>query len=304
MTARTVGMGAPFRWLMKSLDVGRKNPKAYFGAIALFMVAVMLVSGVQALAKAMLMDSFAALMAVYAVTSLAALIVMPLMSGGIYRMLEASDRGLPTKATDVFSAFGRPEDARRLVLVSLVYSALYLLVIALVYQTAVGKFLVEYFTIAMAMQPGSEPDVQAITELFGRAPEGLVWSMLVLSMAALLWSNAYMFALTVAALRDDGVLASAGAGAMAVLKNVLPLLAFIFVLGIVGFIAMFLVMLVVMLLAVALAMVSPILATLLMIPLLVLMLVVMYALMFAFFFHGWRDIFGEPVVDPGDSIAA
>jgi hypothetical protein len=297
-------MAAPFRWLMKSLDVGRKNPKAYFGAIALFMLAVVVISGVQMLAQAMLMDSFAALMVVYGVTSLITVIVISIMSGGIYRILHASDRGLPTKATDVFSAFGRPEDARRLVLVSLVYSGLYVLVIALVLQTAVGQFLREYFAMTMAMQPGAEPDMQAITELFGRAPAGLAWSMLLLFVGAVLWSNAYMFSLAVASLRDDGVLASARAGAMAVLKNILQLLVFVFVLCTAGFIAMFLVMLVVMLLAVALAMVSPVLASLLTIPLLLLMMVVIYSLMFAFYFHGWRDIFGEPVVDPGDSIAA
>jgi len=303
MTARTVGMGAPFRWLMKSLDAGRRNPKAYFGAIALMIVVVFAMSAVQLVAQVVVGESTAGLMAVYGVITLISMVVMPPLVGGIFRVLDTSDRGLPARATDVFAAFGRVHDLRRLVLVSLLFSAVYLLVVALAYQTAVGAFLIEYFAIAMSTPPGGDPDIEAITELFGRAPDGLALSMLVLFVGLLLWSNAYMFALAVAALRDDGVLASAGAGAMAVLKNILPLLAFFLVLGIVGFIAMLLVMLVVMLVVVAVSMVSPILAAVLMVPVFLLLMLVVYALMFAFYYHGWRDIFGEPVVDPGDSIA-
>ena len=35
MTARTVSMGAPFSWLMKALDVGRRQPRALFGGFAI-----------------------------------------------------------------------------------------------------------------------------------------------------------------------------------------------------------------------------------------------------------------------------
>lgn len=307
MSARTVSMAAPFRWLMKSLDVGRRNPGALFGALAILLACVFAMSALQVLAQALLAPSVPAVMVLYVVISVVSALVMPPLFGGVFRVLDATHRGSPVRAGEVFSAFRQPGLARQLVLVSLVFMAVYLVAIALLSTSAVGAFFKEYFALVMAVPPGGQPDTAEVLALFGRAPDGMALWMLGIFVVAMSWSHAYMLSLAGVALRGGAVLASAGAGTRAALVNFLPLLGFVLAGMVIGGVAMLLVMVVVGLLVALVSMVSQALGALLMIPFMFALMLGMYALMFGFYYHGWREIFGEDGDEPApaaDSLVA
>ena len=292
MSIRTVGMVAPFRWLMKALDVGGRNPRAVFGAIALMLAVVIAMSLGQMAMQAAAHASTNALIAVYVVVSLISWVLMPPLFGGVFRVLDAADRGAPTRAAEVFDTFSRGNGARRMILTAMSYSLFYVGFLALVAMTPVGQFYREYFAIAMSMPPGGEPDTAAILALFGRAPAGLLlWSLLI-ALALTVWTHAYMFGIAHAALRDEGVAGSVTAGAMAALRNFLPLLGFVLALAIGGFVVVLLLGVVLGLLIGGLSLISPVLGILVMLPVLVLLMLGIYALLFGFYYHGWREVFG------------
>ncbi|MFY2762656.1 hypothetical protein [Arenimonas sp. MALMAid1274] len=293
MSARTVEMAAPFGWLMKSLDVGRRNPKALFGALLLMVVVVFAMTAMQMVAQAIVGPSLMALGVVYVVVMLFSAVVMPPITGGVFRVIDATHRGAPARATDVFSMFRQPGAARQVILVSLLFTAFYLVCAAALSFTAVGQFYKEYFAIAMAVPPGGQPDMDAIKALLLRAPNGLLPTTLLMMLVALVWTHAYMLSLAGVALRGGDVLPSAAAGTVAALKNFLPLLGFVIVAAIVGFIVVLLLAIVLALVMVVLSLVSPVLATVVMVPAMVLMMLALYAVMFGFYYHAWCDIFGE-----------
>lgn len=292
MSPITVGMSAPFRWLRKSLDVGRRNPKALFGAIAFVILVIVAMTMVQMVMQTAAQASMTGLMVVMAVMTLVNWVVLPPVMGGLFRVVDATDRGVPVSASDVFNGYGKGHGGKRLILTSLAYSLAYLAMIALLMLTPIGQFFREYFTIALATPMGGEPDVAALTALFANTSPAIFLWLPVLGIVIATWMHAYMLALATAALRDVDVPTAVVAGLLAALRNFLPLLGFLLVFMIAGFFALLLLGLVLGLLLGLLAMASPILVLLVMFPLMLLVLVGVYALMFGFYYHGWREIFG------------
>ena len=166
MSPSTVGMAAPFRWLRKAFDVGRRNPKALFGAISLMIVVVIAITMAQMFLQVLAQGSMTGLMVVMAVMTAVNWVVMPPLVGGLFRVVDATDRGLPVVASDVFNAYGRGQGGKRLVLVSLVYSLAYVGFAALMLLTPLGQFFREYFAIALATPVGGGPDMAALQTLF------------------------------------------------------------------------------------------------------------------------------------------
>lgn len=299
MSPITVGMSAPFRWLRKSLDVGRRNPKALFGAIAFVILMVVAITMVQMFLQVAAQPSMTGLMVVMAVMTLVNWVALPPLLGGLFRVVDATDRGLPVAASDVFNAYGKGQGGKRLILTSLVYSLVYLGLAALLLLTPIGQFFRDYFAIALATPVGGEPDVAALQTLFGNtSPATFLW-LPVIAIVLATWVHAQMLALATAALRDVDVPTAVVAGALAALRNFLPLLGFILVLGIVGFFGGLLLALLLGLVLGLLAMVSPFLVVLVVVPVMVLVMLGVYALMFAFYYHGWREIFGLADDDAG-----
>lgn len=292
MSPTTVGMSAPFRWLRKSLDVGRRNPKALFGAIAFVILMVVAITMVQMFLQMAAQPSMTGLMVVMALMTLVNWVALPPLLGGLFRVIDATDRGLPVVASDVFNAYGKGQGGKRLILTSLVYSLAYLALAALLLVTPIGQFFREYFTIALATPVGGEPDMAALQALFeATSPATFLW-LPVLAIVMATWVHAQMLAMATAALREVDVATAVVAGALAALRNFLPLLGFVLVLGIVGFFGGLLLALLLGLLLGLLAMISPVLVVLVMVPLMVLLMLGVYAVMFAFYYHGWREIFG------------
>jgi hypothetical protein len=292
MSPSTVGMTAPFRWLRKALDVGRRNPRALFGAIALMILLVAAITMVQMFLQAMAQGSMTGVMVVMALVTLVNWVALPPVMGGLFRVVDATDRGLPVAASDVFNAYGRGQGGKRLVLTSLAYSLAYLGFAALMLLTPLGQFFRDYFAIALATPVGGEPDMAALQALFSNtSPATFLW-LPVVAIVMFTWLHASMLALATAALREVDVATAVVAGALAALRNFLPLLGFMLVFMVAGFFATLLVGLVLGLLLGLLAMASPVLVLLVMFPLMFLVLLGVYAMMFAFYYHAWREIFG------------
>lgn len=299
MTARTVSMGAPFRWLMKSLDVGRRQPRALMGGFAIVMLVALLPSVLQLIAQFSLQPSPTGLFVIYALVMLLSLLLMPPLVAGAFRLIHACETGQPASATDVLDGYRDMTVAVRMVLTSLVLGVVYVLMILLLLMFPAGQFFGEIMAVAMTTPPGAEPDISGIV-----VPAGLALWMLAAFFATLILTNAYMFAFARAALSDRSPVAAVGDGFLATLKNILPLLGFFLALLVVGFVVMLLVALLLGLLIGLLAMASPVLALVVAVPLYLGLMLVIYVVMFGFYYHAWRDVFGDPVADPADSIAA
>lgn len=304
MTPNAIDMAAPFRWLVRAFDVGRRNPKALFGAIALVMAVVFAISVLQMTLQAGAQASTSGVAVVMALSTVISWVVMPPLFGGVFRVLDAVERGQPVVSTDVFNTFAQGQGGKRLVLTSLVYSLAYLAMLALLLLTPLGQFFREYFTIAMATPVGGEPDQAAILALIQKTPPSAFLWLPVAALAFGAWLHASMLALATAALREASVAECVVAGLLAMVRNFLPLLGFSLALLAGGFVVFFLVVLVGGLVVGLLSLVSPILGLVLLLPLMGLLMLAVYALMFAFYYHAWRGIFGDeseaPPAAPGE----
>ena len=301
MTARTVSMGAPFRWLMKAVDVGRRNPRALFGGFALLMLVGLVPSVLQLGLQAALAKSPQLMMALYLLVLLASLVLMPPLTGGAIRLLHACETGQPASATDVFAGYSDRAFAVRMILTALLLMLVCVVVFGLMVAMMPGKeFMAELFSRALATPPGGQPDMSNMPDL---PPSFLLW-MLGAAAVTMVLTHAYLLAFTHAALGGHGPLDAVVQGFKATFMNVLPFIGFSLAAMVVGFVAMLVLALVVGLLAGVLMLASPVLAGVVLLPIYLGFMVVLYVVMFGFYYHGWREIFGEPAADPTDAIAA
>ncbi|PZO08024.1 MAG: hypothetical protein DCF27_09680 [Lysobacteraceae bacterium] len=298
-------MGAPFRWLMKAVDVGRRNPRALFGGFALLLAVGLVPSVVQLVSQFALADSPALMWSVYGLSMLASLVLLPPVMGAAIRLLHRCETGQPAAAFDLFDGYRDTAFALRMVLTVLLLMAIYLAVFVVLYLLLPGKeFFVEAMVRSMAAPPGGQPDMTGMPELDPSVlPTMLLW-VLGMVVAVFALTHAYMLALTHAALGGHGPLAAVSAGFKAMVKNVFPLLGFTLAMMVVGFVLTLILVLVVALLATVLALVHPILAGVVILPIYLLAALAMYVVIFGFYYHGWREIFGEMAADPMDAISA
>ena len=302
MSIRSVGMASPFRWLMKSLDIGRRQPGALFGGFALLLVVGLVPSIVQLAIQLGLQPSAPVMLAVYAVVMLVSVVIMPPLVAGAFRLIHACETGQPARATDVFALYRDMPAAVRMVLTALLLMVIYIAVFVGLILMPGGTFFGEIMQVAMTTPPGQQPDMTGL-----QPPPGLLLWMLFALFAALVVGNAYMLAFVQAALGGRGPVGATGDGFLAAFKNLLPLLGFAIVAGIVGFVLMFVVVLVLVLVVGLLAAASPVLGLLVAIPIYLAMVLVIYVVAFAFYYHAWREIFDVPVAPAApaeDAIAA
>jgi hypothetical protein len=297
VSTRSVGMGAPFGWLMKALDAGRRNPTALFGGFAMMMLVVLVPSAVQFAADKMLVVGSAAWIAVYAVAFVGSLVLAPPLAGAAFRLLDACERGLPVRASAIFDGFRLPGFLARMVLLMLAFVAVYLLVLAVLYALLPGKdVLFEYFRRALAVTPGAQPDFTGLAP----PPGGLFLWMLGSMFLLLVLGNAYMLAFAQAALAGRGIVDSLRDGFAGAFRNLLPFLGFAIAMFFVALVVALVLMLVVGLVAVVLTLVSPVLAVAVLAPVYVALLLGVYVIMFAYYYHAWLEIFGGERPAPVD----
>lgn len=304
MTARTVSIGTPFSWLMKAIDVGRRNPRALFGGFAIVVLISMVPTVVQMALQALLADSPVLMWSLYGLVMLASVLAMPPLTGAAIRLLHACESGQPAGALDVFNGYRDGAFALRMVLTSLLLFAFYLVLMGVLFALLPAKeMMVEIFTRSMATPPGGQPDMTGLDF----DPASLPWLFLwMVGSAAVLFTamHVQLLATTHAALSGQGPLHALLSGITGTLRNILPLTAFTLAMLVIGFVALFLVVLVLGLLAVVLAMASPVLAGVVLVPVYLATILLLIIVLYGFYYHAWRGIFGEPAADPMDAIAA
>jgi hypothetical protein len=296
MSTRTMGPGAGWSWLARAVNLGRHNPRAVIGAIALVAAVALVPSIVQMGAQSALGGSPDTLLTVIGLTTLVSLVVFPLLIGGALRVIDAAEHGRPATPTAVFDTFRAGHGAGRLIGFGLLMTALYLAV----FGTLIGTFgqgLPEWYMqlMQLSMEAGGKPvqpdDIPA-------PPSGLGMVMALGLLFGLFLGGAYAIGFGQVALGGRGVLAAIGDGLAGALKNLLPIV----VLAILSIVALFALMLVVLLVGGLLALIGglvhPALAIVLVAPVYLGMILLMYVVMFGVMYHMWRDICAEPVAPP------
>lgn len=296
MSTRPVSMSAPFSWVMKALDVGRRNPAALFGGFLLMLLVLLVPTAAQLLADTMLAKGTTTWGVVYALSVLASLALTPPLFGAAFRLLDACERGVPVRATAIFDGYRLPGFWLRMVLLMLAFVAVYLVAIGLLVVLLPGKeVLLQYFTRALAAGPGGTPDFAGLAP----PPGGLLLWLLGAMFLLLVLGNAYMLAFAQASLTGSGVIDSTIAGFAGSFRNLLPFLGIAIAMFFIGLVLMLVLGLVVVMVVAVLSMVSQALAIAVLAPLYVLMMLGLYVIMFAYYYHAWRDILAAPGAPAG-----
>jgi len=298
-----MGPGCGWSWLARAVNLGRGNPKAVIGGIALVALVALLPSVVQMLAQYGLQGRPDALLAVVGLSTLASLIVFPLLIGGALRVIDAGEHGRPTRPGDVFQTFRVGGDAGRLIGFGLLMTAAYLAVFGAIVGLF-GQGLPHWYAqiVQLSMEAGGKP-VQP--DDIPPPPAGLGMVVALGMLFGLFLGGAYGIGFGQVALGRRGVFAALGDGFAGALKNLLPIIV-LAILSVGAFFALVLVVTVVgALLALVGGLVHPLLAMLLVLPVYFGMFLLMYVVMFGVMYHMWRDICAGPVLPsplPGDRV--
>ena len=132
MSTRAMGPGYGWSWLARAVNLGRGNPKAVIGGIALVALVALVPSLVQMLAQVGLAGRPDAMLTVVGLTTLVSLVVFPLLIGGALRVIDAGERGLPSRPADVFQTFRAGGNAGRLIGFGLLMTVIYLAVFGVI----------------------------------------------------------------------------------------------------------------------------------------------------------------------------
>ena len=296
MSTRAMGPGHGWSWLARAVNLGRGNPKAVIGGIALVALVALLPSVAQMLAQTGLQGRPDAILTVIGLTTLVSLFLFPLLVGGALRVIDAGERGQPVRPSDVFQAFRANADAGRLIGFGLLMTAVYLAVFGAIIAIF-GKGLPEWYMqiMQLSMEAGGKPVQPDDIPL---PPAGLGMVIALFTLFGLFFGGAYGIGFGQVALGRRSVLAALGDGFAGALKNLLPII----VLAILTVIAFFALVLVVAvaggLLMLIGGLVHPALAGLLALPVYLGMFLLMYVVMFGVMYHMWRDICAEPTQPP------
>jgi len=291
-----MGPGAGWSWLARAVNLGRNNPRAVIGAIAIVAALALVPSLLQMGLQSALSGSPQSAMVVGGLATLASLVVFPLLIGGVLRVIDAAEHGRPTAPGAVFEPFRAGRGGGRLVGFGLLMSALYLLVFGVLVGT-LGEGLPEWYAQVMQLQveaagrpiqPGDLPD----------PPPGLGKVLGLGLLLGMFLGGAYAIGFGQVALGGRGVLGAVRDGLAGALRNLLPIVV-LAVLSVLALFALFLVlMLVGGLVMLVGSLVHPALGMLLVAPLYLGMILLMYVVMFGVMYHMWRDVCGAPPAPP------
>src|SRR5690606_4746034 len=128
MSTRTMGPGAGWSWLARAVNLGRNNPRAVIGAIAIVAALALVPSLLQVGLQSALSGSPQSAMVVGGLATLASLVVFPLLIGGVLGVSCAAGLGRPAATGAVFEPLRAGRAGGRLVGIGLLMTAVYLLV--------------------------------------------------------------------------------------------------------------------------------------------------------------------------------
>jgi hypothetical protein len=290
MHTRAMGPGAGWSWLKRAINLGRNNPRALFGAAALLMVVAIVPSVMQLIAEfAFGVKNLSAMVGIGLVGVVAMLVIYPLLIGGFFRVIDATERNRPIHATALFDTFRPGQGRGRLVGFGLLLSAIYLaLLFALIaaFGSGVPGWYMQVLAASQKAAPGAPPVIPAMPDGMGT-----VFGLGMLLMMFL--GGVYSIGFGQIALTSRSVLGALADGVSGTLKNLLPLLVLTLVaLG--AMLGLAIVLTLVLGLLVALGnLVHPLVGVALAIPVYLAFLVAMYVVMFGVMYFIWRDVAGD-----------
>lgn len=300
-TTRALGPGAAFGWITRAANLGRGNPRAVFGAVALLAVVALVPSVLQLALQYGFKLGPDQMLWVIGLIALLMMAVYPLLIGGLLRVIDDAEHGRPTRPAALFDTFRAGQGAGRLVgfglILGVAYLGTFLVVIALF-----GPGLATWYMQLIAAS--AEPDnAAAMQTAMQTMPDGLGMVMALGTLAGMLFGGMYAIGFGQVAINDRSVGGALGDALAGTLKNLLPIL----VLAVVAFFGLLAFVIVVGLLLVLLGgiggLVHPMLSLALMLPVYLLMVLVLYVVLFGVMYFMWRDICAAPEVDAGDRLA-
>jgi len=220
MAIRLNGPSAGFGWLTNGFSTGFRNPKPLLGGAALLMVMCLLPTLVTLPMQLHAIStgtpqSPAASVWIMALSALFGLLMVPLYAGYM-QLVDAAERGLPARASDIFNPY-RHGEALRFIGYGLANFALYIAVIGIVIALA-GTGIVSWYTEVLASQAAH----QAPPGL----PQGFGTAVALFMVLGLFMTGVYAISLGQVALGKRSVFGAIGDGLVGALKNLLPLLVF------------------------------------------------------------------------------
>lgn len=296
MHTHAMAPGAGWSWLKQAINLGRNNPRALFGAAALLMLVAIVPSLLQVIAQRVFPGTQAMLW-ILGISMLVMLVVYPLLIGGFFRVIDATERGRPTHATALFDPFRAGPARGRLIGFGLLMSLVYFVAFGAILAAFGGDVVSWYMQVISATQqatPGTPPVLPAMP-----SGVGTVFGLGMLLMMFL--GGVYSIGFGQVALTDRSVGGALADGFAGTIKNVLPLLV-LAVVAVVGMLGVAIVLGLGLALLMGLgSLVHPLLGVLLALPVYLAFLVAMYVVMFGVMYFLWRDVTGAYTTDAAAS---
>lgn len=288
MATRSNGPLAGFGWLKRGINVGYGNPKALFGGAAFLLLLCLLPTLITmpmqyGALRAGMQPSPATFGWIMAISAICGLLLVPLYAGYL-RVIDAAERGLPTRASDIFRPY-RHGDALRLIGYGLAMAVVYITAFGIVIA-ATGGGIARWYMQVMTAQANHQPPPATLPDGFGAG----IALFLILGLFML---GVYAISLGQVALGRRSVFGAIGDGLVGALKNLLPLLVFVVSLVVAWIVLAILVVLLAALFALIGKLVGAWLVMVLMIPLYLAMMLMLFAVMFGVMYYLWRDVCGD-----------
>lgn len=302
MQTRAMGPAAGWSWLKRAVNLGRNNPRALFGAAAWLMLMALLPSLLQLIAQyAFGVSSLKAMLAILMIGTVVMLVIYPLLIGGFFRVIDATERHRPTHARALFDTFGAGQGRGRLIGFGLLLTLIYLLALtALVtaFGSEVPGWYVQVLAASQKAAPGTPPVLPAMP-----AGLGTVFGLGMLLLVFL--GSVYSIGFGQVALTTRSVPGALADGVSGTLKNLLPLLVLTLI-ALAGMLGLAIVLALALGLLMALGnLVHPLFGVALAVPVYLAFLVAMYVVMFGVMYFIWRDVAGDERTAPAlDGIEA
>ncbi|QOD91170.1 hypothetical protein H2514_00285 [Lysobacter sp. CW239] len=288
MTTRAMGPMAGIGWLTRALNLGRNNPKAIFGGVALLTLTMLVAAVAGAMLQAgivmVLGNSISAMVAGMAVMMVVVVVLMAMLLVGFLRLIDAVESGRPARALGVFAGFGDLAASLRtigfFVLLAIVQNLLLLGLLSVLASDVIGWYVQ---AMQASMAGGAPPELTSL-------PNGLGIASVLMLVIGLVFYGVQAVGLCQIALRGRGVFGAMADGFAGAVKNLLPLLVFVLA----CLVAMVVLAIAVFLLAMLIGLIGKFvgvwLAIVLAVPLYFAAMLAMYAVMFGAMYHLWRDV--------------
>lgn len=289
MGTRALGPGAGIGWLKNGVNLGRRNPKAIFGGVALMILAFALPIAVFCLAIAGMDVAKPGSAGFFWTILILVLAFIPLMSAfavGFLRLIDKVENERPARASDVFAAFRDPGAVLRVIGLIIVLAVTQYLLLGLMLGALAPGFGSWYLHNLQASMHGTPQGNAGLPSGFGLGIS-IAW------LVGLVFNAVHALGLGQIALGGRGVFRAVGDGVVGAMKNLLPLLVMFLTLVA----AMIVLALALILLVMAVALLSKLLGAWLIvviaIPLYLAFALAMYVVMFGVMYYMWRDICGD-----------